>query len=72
MLTDTMLRALRPRDRLYRVAGANGLCIEVAPAFVSGALMRLRIRDANPGRRLCGDGGKAAPAPRGFNPHCAA
>ncbi len=31
MLTDTKLRALRPRNRMHRVADANGFCIEVAP-----------------------------------------
>ncbi|MBN8727432.1 MAG: integrase arm-type DNA-binding domain-containing protein [Xanthomonadales bacterium] len=42
MLTDTKLRALRPRDRLYRVADANGLCIEVTPA--GGKHWRYRYR----------------------------
>ncbi|WP_211373150.1 phage integrase central domain-containing protein [Pseudoxanthomonas broegbernensis] len=32
MLTDKGLRALRPRDKLYRVADQDGLCIEVTPA----------------------------------------
>lgn len=31
-LTDTKLRALRPRDAVYRVADANGLAIQVTPA----------------------------------------
>lgn len=42
MLTDTKLRALKPREKLYRVADANGLCIEVRP---NGArLWRYRYR----------------------------
>lgn len=32
MLTDTKIRALKPRSTVYRVADANGLCIEVRPA----------------------------------------
>jgi len=40
MLTDVKLRALRPRDRLFRVADARGLAVEVPP---SGAL-RWRFR----------------------------
>jgi len=32
MLTDTKLRALKAKDRPYRVADSNGLCIEVRPA----------------------------------------
>jgi integrase len=31
MLTDTKLRALKAKDRPYRVADSNGLCIEVRP-----------------------------------------
>lgn len=31
MLTDTKLRSLKPREKLYRIADANGLCIEVRP-----------------------------------------
>ncbi len=42
MLTDTKLRALRPRDRLYRVADSGGLCIEVAPS--GSRLWRFRYR----------------------------
>jgi integrase len=40
MLTDAKLRALRPRDSLYRVADAQGLAVEVPPV---GAL-RWRFR----------------------------
>ena len=36
MLTDTKLKALRPRVELYRVADEKGLCIEVHPG---GALL---------------------------------
>ena len=32
MLTDTKLRALKPRDKQYRVSDANGLYIEVRPS----------------------------------------
>ena len=32
MLTDTKLRALKPRTSAYRLADANGLCIEVRPS----------------------------------------
>jgi len=32
MLTDTKLRTLRPRERMYRVADTDGLCIEVTSA----------------------------------------
>lgn len=44
MLTDTKLRALKPKAKLYRVADANGLCVEVRP---NGArLWRYRYRHA--------------------------
>jgi hypothetical protein len=42
MLTDTKLRSLKPRAKLYRVADANGLCIEVTPA--GSMLWRYRFR----------------------------
>lgn len=32
MLTDTKLRALKPRESVYRVADSNGLAIEVRPS----------------------------------------
>ena len=32
MLTDVKLRTLRPRDRLYRVADARGLAVEIPPS----------------------------------------
>ncbi|WP_367787598.1 MULTISPECIES: Arm DNA-binding domain-containing protein [unclassified Stenotrophomonas] len=31
MLTDTKLRSLKAKAKLYRVADTNGLCIEVRP-----------------------------------------
>lgn len=44
MLTDTKLRTLKPRAAAYRLAEANGLCIEVRP---SGAkVWRYRYRYA--------------------------
>ena len=44
MLTDTKLRTLKPRAVAYRIADANGLCIEVRP---SGAkVWRYRYRYA--------------------------
>ncbi|HEY0179821.1 MAG TPA: integrase arm-type DNA-binding domain-containing protein [Dokdonella sp.] len=43
-LTDTKLRALRPRDAVYRVADANGLAIEVRPT--GSRLWRYRYRFA--------------------------
>lgn len=44
MLTDTKIRAQKPRDRAYRVADSNGLCLEVRP---SGAkAWRYRYRHA--------------------------
>lgn len=41
-LTDTRLRALKPRERLYRIADRDGLCIEVRPT--GARLWRLRYR----------------------------
>ncbi|HEX5961451.1 MAG TPA: Arm DNA-binding domain-containing protein, partial [Rhodanobacteraceae bacterium] len=34
MLTDTKLRALKPRAKPYRLADTNGLCVEVRPTGV--------------------------------------
>ena len=42
MLTDAKLKALRPRTKLYRVADAHGLCIEVHPT--GARYWRLRYR----------------------------
>ncbi len=44
MLTDTKLRALKPKEAVYRVADANGLCIEVRPT--GARLWRYRYRFA--------------------------
>jgi integrase len=44
MLTDAKLRALKPRDKVYRVADTNGLCIEVRPT--GAKLWRYRYRHA--------------------------
>ncbi len=41
-LTDTALRTAKPRDKLYRLADAQGLCLEVTTA--GGKLWRLRYR----------------------------
>lgn len=42
MLTDTKLRSLKPRATVYRIADANGLCIEVRPT--GAKLWRYRYR----------------------------
>ncbi|MGY4517398.1 phage integrase central domain-containing protein [Lysobacter sp. HA18] len=44
MLTDTKLRTLKPRTSAYRLADANGLCIEVRPS--GGKVWRYRYRYA--------------------------
>ena len=44
MLTDTKLRALKPRATAYRIADANGLCIEVRPT--GAKVWRYRYRHA--------------------------
>ena len=44
MLTDTKLRALKPRATAYRIADANGLCIEVRPT--GAKVWRYRYRYA--------------------------
>lgn len=41
-LTDTAIRTAKPRDKLYRLADAQGLCLEVTTA--GGKLWRLRYR----------------------------
>jgi integrase len=50
MLTDTKLRALKPRARLYRVADTKGLCIEVPPT--GSKLWRFRYRHNGKARML--------------------
>jgi integrase len=42
MLTDTKLRALKPRADAYRVADANGLCVEVRPSGAKAWRYRFR------------------------------
>ncbi|MGH9623084.1 MAG: tyrosine-type recombinase/integrase [Bryobacteraceae bacterium] len=42
MLTDTKLRALKPRQSVYRIADGGGLCIEVRPT--GAKLWRYRYR----------------------------
>ncbi|KAF1691152.1 Arm DNA-binding domain-containing protein, partial [Pseudoxanthomonas daejeonensis] len=44
MLTDTKLRALKPRATSFRVADSNGLCIEVRPT--GAKVWRYRYRYA--------------------------
>jgi integrase len=56
MLTDTKLRTLKPREKVYRVADTNGLCIEVRPTGTK--LWRYRYRYA----------GKASMLPLGEYP----
>lgn len=42
MLTDTAIRALKPREKLYRIADWGGLCLEIAPS--GSKLWRYRYR----------------------------
>jgi len=42
MLTDTKLRALKPRVRPYRIADSHGLCIEVRPTGTKAWRYRYR------------------------------
>jgi len=43
MLTDTKIRALKPRDAVYRVADTNGLVIEVRPTGTKAWRYRYRF-----------------------------
>ena len=43
-LSDTAIRALKPRDKDYRVADEKGLYLQVTPA--GGKLWRLKYRNA--------------------------
>lgn len=42
MLTDKAIQALKPREKLYRVADWGGLCLEIAPS--GSKLWRYRYR----------------------------
>ena len=42
MLTDTRIRSLKPRPKLYRLADHHGLTLEVSPS--GSKLWRLRYR----------------------------
>ena len=53
MLTEVKIRALKPRARLYRVADAGGLCIEVPPT--GSKLWRFRYRHNGKARMLSFD-----------------
>ncbi|RAP56180.1 integrase arm-type DNA-binding domain-containing protein [Oleiagrimonas sp. MCCC 1A03011] len=44
MLSDAKVRAMKPREKVYRVADANGLCVEVRPT--GAKLWRYRYRHA--------------------------
>ncbi|MEO6967992.1 MAG: integrase arm-type DNA-binding domain-containing protein [Rhodanobacteraceae bacterium] len=50
MLTDTKLRKLKPKAKLYRVADAGGLCVEVVPN--GSRLWRFRFRFAGKAKML--------------------
>src|SRR3546814_6725856 len=41
-LSDTRIRGLKPRDKIYRLADAHGLCLEVTPS--GSRLWRYRYR----------------------------
>ena len=42
MLTDPKLRSLKPKPAVYRMADANGLCIEVRPTGTKVSRYRYR------------------------------
>jgi integrase len=50
MLTDKAVKALKPRDALYRVADSEGLCVEVTPT--DSRLWRYRYRFAGKARMI--------------------
>lgn len=50
MLTETKIRALKPRSAPYRVADAKGLCVEVRPT--GAKLWRVRYRYSGTARML--------------------
>ena len=41
-LNDTQIRALKPRDKVYKVADEKGLYVQVTPA--GGKLWRMKFR----------------------------
>ena len=43
MLTDTSCRNAKPRSKLYRMADANGLCLEVKPTGVKAWRYRFQL-----------------------------
>ncbi|AXQ22421.1 DUF4102 domain-containing protein [Acinetobacter wuhouensis] len=45
MLTDTKIKSLKPRDKAYRVADHNGLCIEIRPSGTKLWRYRYRFND---------------------------
>lgn len=50
MLTDTRLRSLKPRDKIYRMADSRGLCVEVRPTGTR--IWRYRYRYAGKANML--------------------
>jgi integrase len=50
MLTDTKLRALKPRESVYRIADSGGLCVEIRPTGTR--LWRYRYRYTGNARML--------------------
>ena len=50
-LTDTRLRALKPKDRPYKVTDERGLYVEVTPT--GGKLWRFRYRIGGAQKKLC-------------------
>lgn len=50
MLTDLTIKALKPRDKLYRVADRDGLCLEVTP--MGSKLWRYRYRYGGKARMM--------------------
>jgi hypothetical protein len=48
MLTDTKLRGLKPKAKVYRVADTNGLCIEVRTT--DGSVTHTKWSPGLPGR----------------------
>lgn len=43
MLTDTQIKAAKPKDKIYRLADAYGLCLEIKPNGVKAWRYRYRI-----------------------------